>query len=78
MIFASKYSILIGAVRPDACSSSIQSRIDSDCEPIAARAASKGRHLARVIKRKDPCEKYLTSQKCQHYELVETYESLAR
>ena len=77
-MLASRYSISIGAVRPDACSSSIQSRIDSDWEPIAASAASKGRHLARVIKRENPYKNHLTSQKYQHYELLETYGSLFR
>jgi hypothetical protein len=47
----------MGTVRPDACSSSTQSRTDSDWEPIAARAASKGRHLAGVIKRKNLSKK---------------------
>lgn len=56
-MLASRYSISIGAVRPDACSSSMQSRIDSDWEPIAASAASKGRHLARIVRRENPYKK---------------------
>lgn len=78
IMLASRYSISTGAVRPDACSSSMQSKTDSDWEPIAASAASKGRHLARVIKRENLIQNYLTSQEYQHYELLETYGSLSR
>ena len=40
------YSMSIGLSRPDSSSSSMQSKIVSDWEPIAAREASRGRHLA--------------------------------
>ena len=39
------YSMSIGLSRPDSSSSSMQSKIVSDWEPIAAREASRGRHL---------------------------------
>jgi hypothetical protein len=43
-------SISIGLSRPEASSSLMQSSTASAWEPIAARAASSGRHLSKEIK----------------------------
>ena len=47
MTFTNSDSMSIGFSRPEPVSSSMQSRIDSACEPIEASAASSGLHLSK-------------------------------
>lgn len=63
-------STSIGLSRPEASSSLLQSSTASAWEPIAARAASSGRHLSKQINEWSNCLNVLTNPACHFHELV--------
>jgi len=74
MTFVRRYSISMGFPRPESCSSSMQSSTDSDCEPTAARAASRGRHLRNSSAMREGPYNVVTNFVVQPHEHGEMFE----